>query len=84
MCDWASIRAISVDPIDWNPLMLMTKSVERFDDFSKCDVKIFVYDYHIQIFLIFSLKQCTLFYGRDQIIVLEKKIQWISIMVWGF
>lgn len=62
----------SIYPIHRHPLMFMTKCIQCLDNFSKCNVKIFIYNHHIQIFLVFPLQQCTLLDCCYQIIILKK------------
>lgn len=44
-----------VNPINWNPLMLVTELIQSFNNFSKGFIKIFVNYNHIEVFFVFSL-----------------------------
>lgn len=44
-----------VNPINWNPLMLVTELIQSFNHFSKGFIEIFVNYNHIEVFFVFSL-----------------------------
>lgn len=61
----------SINPIDWNPLMLVTQDFQRIEHLSEGLIEILVDDHHVQILFVFSLKHRRLFHLVDELIVLK-------------
>lgn len=61
----------SIYPGHGHPLVLCTKVVEDLGHFAECDVKIFVDDHLVDVFLIRPLQKRALFQSSLQILLLK-------------
>jgi len=50
------LMANLINPINWNPLVLMTQQLQCIKHLTEGLIEVLIYDDHVKVFFVFSLK----------------------------